>query len=323
MKYLVTLCILLSAITADAQNLISNPNFASYSGCPPGPGCISYCTGWNRPTLGSSDYYNVCNPSVLVSVPQNKFGYQPSTSNAYTGFYTYFANTTLSDYKEYISTTFSPLQIGATYRVSITVSLSDSSFYACDGLGVLFTTYFLVSNYSTYYYTLPIAPQIDYSSYGILTDKVNWVTLTKDFIADSTYTNLAIGNFKTSITTSKAPMPYYSVSSLDSTAYYYIDSVSVEKIAPPALTHNTAYGVSTILSPNPFTDYTTLTFNNDTRIPHTLDIYNIQGRLVRTLNDITTGNIRIERDNLETGFYYYKLYGADDMVANGRFVVKD
>ncbi len=78
--------------------------------------------------------------------------------------------------------------------MSISVSLSDSSNYANEGLGVFFSTY-RVSRPSLLS-AFPLAPQVDYSSYGIITDKINWVTLSKTFVADSAYTHLIVGCFK-------------------------------------------------------------------------------------------------------------------------------
>jgi len=106
------------------------------------------------------------------------------------GLYTF----SYDDYKEYIGTDFAALTIGQTYTMSITVSLADGSGLATDGLGVFFTTYQL--NKPMQSTTLMVTPQVDYSSFGIITDKINWVTLSKTFVADSAYTHLVVGGFK-------------------------------------------------------------------------------------------------------------------------------
>jgi hypothetical protein len=152
-----------------------------------------------------------------------------------------------------------------------------------------------------------------------------WVTLTKTFIADSAYTNVIIGSFKTNSSASASIMPYHVISPGlgDSSAYYYIDSVALEQVLPSASVQVIAGNSAMQLSPNPFSEYTTLTFDNETHNPYTLVIYDLNGRPVRKMDNITSGEIRIEKGNLESGFYYFKLYGANDKVGTGRFVIKE
>lgn len=322
MKYILTFCIIFSGISANGQNLISNSNFSLYTACPTSQTQLNYCNNWFKPTYGSSDYFHMCAtspPPAHVNVPQNFIGYQPSSTNSYVGIYSYYTGSS-GNYREYVSTSFSPLQPGATYKVTIIVSLADSCKFASNGLGVYFSTFPVNLNTIA---PLPFTPQIDYTSYGLVSDKEHWVTLTKTFVADSAYSSLAIGCFKDDTDITIAATPFYK-SLFALASYYYIDSVAVEKIAPPALTRNIAYTtVNSELFPNPFTEYATLTFNNDIRTPYTLAIYDLQGRLVRRMENITTTSIRIDRDNLESGFYCYKLYGANDIVGTGRFVIKD
>lgn len=184
--YLLLLCGL-------ASGQIITPGFISCTACPTTYSEVYLCTGWRQPTGGTSDYFNICAAGTTVGVPDNYFGYQTAADSAYTGLFTY-AQGALYDYKEYIGTSIAPLVVGYTYTMSISVSLSDSSSIATDGLGVFFSTYQLDS--PSLYSTLMVTPQVDYSSYGIITDKNNWVTLSKTFVADSAYTNIVVGGFK-------------------------------------------------------------------------------------------------------------------------------
>jgi gliding motility-associated-like protein len=202
---------------------IFTPDFKYYTSCPTNYSQVNKCTGWIQPTGGTSDYFNECaNGSAPVGVPANFAGYQDAADHAYTGMINY-QNGVDIDYKEYIGTSFTPLTVGKTYTMTITVSLSDSSNYATDGLGVLFSTYEL--NFPSHYTTLLVTPQVDYSGYGVLKDKVNWVNLTQTFVADSAYDHLTLGCFKPEATVKidtlndgGAGFPF---------AYYYISQIGI------------------------------------------------------------------------------------------------
>lgn len=148
---------------------------------------------------------------------------------------------------------------------------------------------------------LPLTPQVDYSSFGIISDKVNWVTLTKNFDTDSAYTQLLIGCFKNDASIDTSVAPYFS-STYANASYYYIDSVAVEKVSIIVDTGVTTHvpGASSALGkiqmfPNPFTDHTTLNFDNPSGRAHTLNLYDLRGKLVRTFGNITTSNLTIDR----------------------------
>lgn len=201
---------------------IKTPSFAKYHRCPDNFSQISYCTGWRQPTIGSCDYFNGCSADVRISVPQNYFGYQDNEIHAYCGL-SAVTSRTKPDYKEYIATKIPALIMGNVYTINIKVSLSDSSSLATDGLGVLFTTYpYSTSDDNSIYLT----PQIDYSGYGPIRNKLNWVTLSGTFTADSAYTHLIVGCFKdiwslridTVGEASKLYGPY---------AYYYIGEIGI------------------------------------------------------------------------------------------------
>jgi gliding motility-associated-like protein len=215
MKYLLSFLLFVWTTIVTAQ--IKTPSFAKYNRCPISFSSVSYCVGWRQPTHGTCDYFNQCSPNNFVDVPNNHFGTQDNAIHAYTGLLTL----STFDYKEYIGTRIQPLTVGQTYTMTITVSLSDSSSIATDGLGTLFTTY-PISLMTTN--TIPLTPQVDYSSYGPITDKVNWVTLTKTFVADSAYTHLTVGCFKPSSSLVTTPVPG-GITNAPPYCYYYIGEI--------------------------------------------------------------------------------------------------
>ncbi|MFH2094810.1 MAG: hypothetical protein ABIJ16_03840, partial [Bacteroidota bacterium] len=192
---LFVICIQLSVI--NSQNLVPNPSFEDTVACPNFTNEVSKAIGWNNNSNGTPDYFHVCS-QYSVSVPNNVLGYQyPMDSNAYCGLYTY---TWVSlNQREYIGRQISsPLIIGQKYYCSFCVSLasidsstSTSCNCASNNLGLLFTT--TPYNYDIWNPT-SIRNFAHINSNSIISDTLNWTTISGSFIADSSYQYFTIGN---------------------------------------------------------------------------------------------------------------------------------
>jgi hypothetical protein len=313
MKHYLTPLFFLFFVTAvNAQNIVLNPDFAAYTTCPTGPGQMAYCNNWYSPNIATPDYFNAC--SSFMSVPSNVNGYQASPSMAYAGTYTYVQGTGAH---EYIAANIPALIPGGQYKVTIRVSLSDSSTYGTDGLGIFF--YKLAKPDTTNPGVISYTPQVDYTSYGPITNKINWVTLSTIFVADSAYTHMTIGNFKDDAHTTLV---------LDSSkigtiwtpfAYYLYDSVALELISGTIV--SSSNNVTNTVFPNPFSDFCTLYIGSHTD-PYTLSVMNIQGASVYNIPDITSDEVRIQRNDLPPGFYYYHLRSRNGAIAAGQLVIQ-
>lgn len=125
-----------------SQNLISNPSFEIYDTCPDNASQIQHALNWFQPSWGTPDYYNSCYVSGVtnVDIPSNVFGYQNArTGNAYTGLFAAYPWPDYPDYREYIEIKLdSTLVSGVKYYVRFFVSLSDSSVYSTDDIGLVF-----------------------------------------------------------------------------------------------------------------------------------------------------------------------------------------
>ena len=75
------------------------------------------------------------------------------------------------------------------------------------------------------------------------------------------------------------------------------------------------------VTPNPFEEYSILKFENPTAENSTLTIYDIRGKLVRTIDNVSTGEIKIERKNLSSGVYTFKIQ-SDKRFGRGEFIVQ-
>jgi hypothetical protein len=72
--------------------------------------------------------------------------------------------------------------------------------------------------------------------------------------------------------------------------------------------------------PNPFSDRTTITFNNPNFKKHQLILMDLTGKVIRQIGDITGSRIELSRENLSPGVYLIELRGAD--IYRGMVVVE-
>ena len=69
---------------------------------------------------------------------------------------------------------------------------------------------------------------------------------------------------------------------------------------PPTGINESNCSSSILLYPNPTNQFATIEFNNPTKQNFTLTLYDLRGQLLRTMKNITTEKVEIERQNLVT-----------------------
>ncbi len=237
MRHRLLILLIFCCIRAGAQNIVPNPSFAEYTVCPFSLAEMARAVGWMSASSATPDYFNQCNNAgnVHVGVPLNFIGNQPSASKSYAGIVIYAD--LMPNTKEYFSRPIPALIVGEEYKVTMFVSLADRSLFISDGLGIFFY------NDSTPYSkvtmnTLAAIPQVDYTSYGLINDTVNWIPLTDTLVADSAYTHIVIGCFKDEADMTIQQLPPLPPPEIRQPfAYYYIDSVAIERIVPASITN--------------------------------------------------------------------------------------
>lgn len=281
-----------------AQNLVPNPSFEDMIACPDNTGQVDSCVGWSI-AYGTPDFYSTCAP-YPVCIPDNLCGSQmPFEGNSYMGIITY---QWWAFWREIIGTQlFDTLIPGNRYYVSMRVSRGNwtNMSYNCSAsnkLGIRFSTYpysisspASINNYAQVY------------TDSIITDTLNWVLLSWDYVADSAYKYLYIGNFfddaNTDTTVINAPLGQFGI------AYYFIDSVNVHCV-----------DVNCITSVNePDEEYSmlfnsglkTLEIVSDVNQNALLNIFNCNGQLVESI-ETSKQNI-INMANLKSGIYIAQL----------------
>ena len=107
--------------------------------------------------------------------------------------------------------------------------------------------------------------------------------------------------------------------SINDTAYFPVQGPTCEltlNIPDPVIKNELS------LAPNPFSEETVLQFG--TLISNVeLIMYDVHGKVVREIHKDQTSEIKISRENLSSGVYFYKLSSPKFLVRNGKMVVLD
>jgi hypothetical protein len=264
------LCLGIATLVCAQINLVPNGSFEEYTQCPDNTSQVDSCVGWYS-VYYSPDYYAECAP-YPVAVPDNFCGYQHAfDGSAYIGLLTYVWY--FEDGREFIGTQLLDTLIpGNTYHVSMRVSRGNwtTQAYNCaasNKLGMLF---------STQQYTLNEPPPVSNFAHVyedlILTDTLNWILLSWNFIADSAYTWVYIGNFfsddQTDTAVINAPLGQFG------DAYYFIDSVNINCLDKECFT-----SVHDPSSETAFT-YQSTTYACFSEEAGTVTVYNLNGKII-------------------------------------------
>jgi Secretion system C-terminal sorting domain len=199
------------------------------------------------------------------------------------------------------------------------VNLSNDSQYATDDLGVYFSDTIVSGiNYS---YPPPFIPQIENITGTFISDTMNWVSVSGDYIASGGEGYIIIGNYKFDSSTDTIAV---NSNPLGQFAYIYIDDVSLTRTQACSVGQNDLIKESKkyILYPNPFSSNTILEFENSKSENHTLVLFDSQGRLVRTITNIVTDKVVIERQTLSDGLYFFQLCTDREVIATGKMKIE-
>lgn len=75
------------------------------------------------------------------------------------------------------------------------------------------------------------------------------------------------------------------------------------------------------LYPNPVHDHAMLSFENDLHEPVTIDLFDVQGKMVMHQEGITGNELQISRGRLKSGVYSYRITKSGKLFDSGRFML--
>jgi len=234
MKWVATCCLFTARICL-AQNLVPNPGFEEFTQCP-----ITFSTDpkhfgpndWNSPTQGTPDYFNKCAVGDM-DVPRNWAGVSFAHSGVgYAGIYAW--STAKNNYREFIQCKLkAPLKSEAFYNLQFYFRLSSYSVYAIDRIGLALLETAVKVDHDSLLQINPILTKIN----KIETLTNEWYQASAKFQAKGGEQFLLIGNFSSNNATESMKIEYREGKSLmlASSAYYYVDDVSVSPVEVPVV----------------------------------------------------------------------------------------
>jgi hypothetical protein len=322
-KYILIILILTAgAKFSTGQNLVPNPSFENYTNCPNFASQINHVNNWYS-IRETPDYLNICAPYGWASIPLNYFGNKmPASGNAYAGFGGFWQGS--GSFPECVGAQLmTPLQIGTKYFLSFKVFLGQkANIYQWCGInkiGALFST--------VHFDTINMAPLCNCSQIytnSIITDTTNWTTITGSFVADSVYNYIGIGRFFDDASTSSTQ-----ITGTQCNAYYYLDDIclSNDSLFTAGWTWTTGINplndkTSFKLFPNPTNNKSTLQFDNAKKEICTLTLYDFYGKIVQSINNITSDQVVIEKKDLTNGLYYFVLQTINRVIVTGKLLVE-
>jgi hypothetical protein len=294
-KIIITLIFISLSNLLHAQNFVINPGLDSMITCPGfGQFNATYIYSWDKPTVGSSDYYN-SNCAGILPIDQ-----VPRSGNSYAGIICYNFGT---EYREYITGMLtSPLQAGLFYEVEFYVSLNDGYIQAIEEVGAYFSA--TPPGFFSNALHISVSPQVVNIS-GPLDDTSAWIRISSSFQAMGGEQYITIGNFNNdTLTTITQPG---SVGSYG--AYYFVDDVSVtfkDSITAINSLNNEDPIIISELAEGKILIRSGSFFNSEIIV----SVFDLSGRENRSYKIIKGSNLLITEE-LISGMYIVQLVGQD------------
>lgn len=86
--------------------------------------------------------------------------------------------------------------------------------------------------------------------------------------------------------------------------------------------NSTKNNANSVVAPNPFDQHTNLKFENPNNEEHSLMLFDITGKLIRSITDIKTNTVQINKEDLTSGIYFFKLMKDNQFIATGKLIVE-
>ena len=304
---IIPLLLPLSIITLKGQNLIPNHSFEQFESCPTFYSQFDKLVSWFNPTKGTPDYYNVCaTEGSAMDVPNNAEGQQyPRSGRGYGGIINCFYGTNYN-YREYIEVALlSPLIKDSCYHFEMYVNLGVKSHFTTNEISAYFSDSII---WGPDHQILPLSPQISNVT-GFITDTLNWVAVSGEFIADGGESYVIIGNFVDDNSLDYKELPGCCFPG----AYFFIDDVSLLPCTVTGL--NNIFGSDEFnLYPNPAGETAVLEFNHLVGKDIVITLYNVHGQSVLTMTDLSSNKVQIELQHIPTGIYYLQMKSSNQIV---------
>ena len=221
------------SFSQEEVNLVPNGSFENVQGKLKKLGCIENAEGWYSPTGVRADVYVPSKKSPEIDVPINIYGKEEAKEGSnYAGIVAFsYGNKVPRSYM--YAKLASPLKKGQKYCVKFYVSLSETSKYSSNQLGVHFSSKPLGTDQKVSVIEETHVLQAENKVFNAM---YNWDEVCAEYTAKGGEKFITIGNF-TSDGDTKFEKNRKSKEYRDQKiqAYYYIDDISVKLTTPEAI----------------------------------------------------------------------------------------
>jgi hypothetical protein len=140
---------------------------------------------------------------------------------------------------------------------------------------------------------------------NVITDTLNWTTISGTVTADSAYQYVNIGNFFDDTNTS---VVYMQDTLYDQAAYYFIDDVYIANIST-GVEEFSNEDLSFIVYPLPFSESVNILISeNSLSTEASVQLFNFSGeKMVDSTFNLKENKIVLERNDLISGIYFLKI----------------
>ncbi len=309
-------------LIAFSQNIVPNGSFENYTFCPNSFAQIYKANGWFQPhkypgsnsvnNSSSSDYFNACSGSTMVSVPLNAGGFQfANTGNGYIGIGYYTPNSNGNAFREYAEVELSQvLTANKKYNLKYFICLANESWFSITKFDAHFSNDSLIYT-SQNLYKIPVTPQIQYN--GRISDTLNWVMVSGSFVALGGEKFLTLGNFQDG---SVCDSLIVNNNPTIGGAYYYIDDVSL--VEDTTLSIEEISEVDFAVYPNPSKGKVQVISQQGISEIKVMDIRNNLVLRYNPLKESVTMNI----EQLEVGIYIIQCKFKNGDIRHKKMVVQ-
>jgi len=189
------------------------------------------------------------------------------------------------------------------------------------------------ANLQGYYKFTPVSN--DTASVFVLMSKWNTTTSAQDIVGVG---ELLIGSATSTYTLFNIPISYASNVTPDTVlivagtgganisnvgTVFYIDALSFSGTAPIGINELVENNNYSKLYPNPFNTNATITIDDKIKLNMaSVIIYDVLGKEMKRINNITSNTITIEKGDMPNGIYFYKVINNETKITTGKFIVE-
>ncbi len=158
---------------------------------------------------------------------------------------------------------------------------------------------------------------------SIVVDTINWIHVKGEFVADSNYKYIIIGNFYDDLLTDTIHFGNDSIFGTNRFSYYFLDDICVSKDSTLCFTEvglNEIFRESNLLiSPNPSFGIFNVSYPPNFNKP-TLEIFDLLGKIRECEIEFEDNSARVKILNFESGVYFI-IFKNEHTVLKEKFLL--